>query len=93
MTVKTTAFNPVEYLQSDEEIAEYLTGAYQDDDPAVFVAALGNVVRSKGVARLAEETGLNRESLYKAFNGKAQPKWDTVHRLLHALGVHVTLAA
>ena len=93
MALKTTAFNPVEYLQSDEEIAEYLTDAYQDDDPAVFVAALGNVVRSKGVARLAEETGLNRESLYKAFNGKAQPKWDTVHRLLHALGVHVTLAA
>ncbi len=93
MALKTAAFNPVEYLQSDEEIAEYLTEAYQDDDPAVFVAALGNEVRSKGVARLAEETGLNRESLYKDFNGKAQPKWDTVHRLLHALGVHVTLAA
>jgi probable addiction module antidote protein len=93
MTVKTEAFNPVDYLQGDEEIADYLTEAYQDDDPAVFVAALGNVVRYKGVARLAEETGLNRESLYKAFSGKAQPKWDTVHRLLHALGVRVTLAA
>jgi probable addiction module antidote protein len=93
MAQKTAAFNPVDYLKGDEEIAEYLTGAYQDDDPSVFVAALGNVVRSKGVASLAEETGLNRESLYKAFNGKSQPKWDTVHRLLHALGVRVTLAA
>ncbi|MGM0593556.1 MAG: addiction module antidote protein [Pseudomonadota bacterium] len=93
MALKTAAFNPVDYLQSDEEIADYLTEAYQDDDPAVFVAALGNVVRHKGVARLAKETGLNRESLYKAFNGKSQPKWDTVHRLLHTLGVSVTLAA
>ena len=93
MALQTTAFNPVDYLQGDGEIADYLTDAYQDDDPAVFVAALGNVVRHKGVTRLAEETGLNRESLYKAFSGKSQPKWDTVHRLLHALGVHVTLAA
>jgi probable addiction module antidote protein len=93
MALKTAAFNPVDYLQSDEEIANYLTEAYQDDDPAVFVAALGNVVRHKGVARLAKETGLNRESLYKAFSGKSQPKWDTIHRLLHALGVNVTLAA
>lgn len=93
MALQTAAFNPVDYLKGDEEIADYLTEAYQDDDPAVFVAALGNVVRHKGVSRLAEETGLNRESLYKAFSGKSQPKWDTVHRLLHALGVHVTLAA
>lgn len=93
MALQTAAFNPVDYLQGDEEIADYLTEAYQDDDPAVFVAALGNVVRHKGVSLLAEETGLNRESLYKAFSGKSQPKWDTVHRLLHALGVQVTLAA
>lgn len=93
MTLKTTKFNPVDYLQSDEEVADYLTEAYQDDDPAVFVAALGNIVRHRGGARLAKETGLNRESLYKAFSGKSQPKWDTLHRLLHALGVNVTLAA
>jgi len=90
---KTSPFNPVEYLQSDAEIASYLTEAYEDDNPAVFIVALGHVVRSKGVSNMAEKTGLNRESLYKAFSGKAQPKWDTVHKLLHALGIHMTVAA
>jgi len=89
---KTSPFNPVEYLQSDAEIASYLTEAYEDDNPAVFIVALGHVVRSKGVSNMAEKTGLNRESLYKAFSGKAQPKWDTVHKLLHALEIHMTVA-
>lgn len=91
--VKTTAFNPVDHLQSDEEIANFLTEAYEDKDPSVFILALGHVVRNKGVSKMADKTGLNRESLYKAFSGKAQPKWDTVHRLLHALGVRITVAA
>ncbi len=92
MAIKTTAFNPVDFFESPEEISDYLNDAYQDADPAVFVVALGHVVRYKGVATLAEKTGLNRESLYKVFSGKAQPKWDTLHRLLHALDVRVTLA-
>ena len=85
--------NPIEMLHSDAEIAELLAEAYEDKDPAVFVAALGHVVKHKGVAQMAEATGLNRESLYKAFNGKTQPKWSTVHKLLHALGVHFSGAA
>ncbi|MGI9278230.1 MAG: addiction module antidote protein [Endozoicomonas sp.] len=92
MALKLTPMNPVEMLQ-DNEIAEFLTEAYLDDDPAVFIIALGDVVKHKGVTELARQTGLNRESLYKAFNGKAQPRWDTVHRLLKALGVRLTIAA
>jgi len=93
MNIKTTPFNPVDYLQGDAEIADYLTAAYQDDDPAVFIVALGHVARHKGIAQLARETGLNRESLYKTFNGKVQPKWDTVHRLLKAMKVELAIAA
>ncbi|WP_410493872.1 addiction module antidote protein [Endozoicomonas sp. 8E] len=51
------------------------------------------MVRHEGIAQLAEQTGLNRESLYKTFNGKVQPRWDTVHRLLKALGVKLEIAA
>lgn len=91
--VKTQLFNPVDFLESDQEIADFLTEAYNDKDPAVFILALGHVVRNKGVSKMAEQTGLNRESLYKAFSGKAQPKWDTVHRLLHALDIQITVAA
>lgn len=92
MTVKTRSFSPVEMLHSDAEITEWLTEAYEDEDPAVFVAALGEVVKQKGVTKMAKAAGLNRESLYKAFNGKAQPQWSTVHRLLHALDVHLMAA-
>jgi probable addiction module antidote protein len=93
MSTKTTPFNPIVFLKSDDEIAEYLTEAYQDDDPAVFIVALGHVARQRGLAQLAEDTGLNRESLYKTFNGKVQPKWDTVHRLLKAMKVDLAIAA
>ena len=93
MSTKTTPFNPMVFLKSDDEIAEYLTEAYQDDDPAVFIVALGHVARHRGLAQLAEATGLNRESLYKTFNGKVQPKWDTVHRLLKAMKVDVAIVA
>lgn len=93
MNIRTTPFNPVNYLKGDAEIADYLTDAYQDDDPAVFIVALGHVAKRKGLAQLAKETGLNRESLYKTFNGKVQPKWDTVHRLLKAMKVELAIAA
>ena len=92
MGLKLTPLNPVEMLR-DDEIASFLTEAYQDDDPAVCIIALGDVVKHRGVAELARQTGLNRESLYKAFNGKVQPRWDTVHRLLKALGVKLAVAA
>lgn len=83
----------MDFLKTDDEISAYLTEAYRDDDPAVFIVALGHVVKQKGLAQLAEDTGLNRESLYKTFNGKVQPKWDTVHRLLKAMKVELAIAA
>lgn len=93
MSNKTTPFNPMDFLKTDDEIAAYLTEAYRDDDPAVFIVALGHVAKHKGIAQLAEDTGLNRESLYKTFNGRVQPKWDTVHRLLKAMKVELAIAA
>jgi probable addiction module antidote protein len=90
---KLTEYNPFEHLLTDGELPEYLTNAYEDEDPAVFVIALGHAIKHKGVAQVAEAAGLNRESLYKVINGKVQPKWDTIHRLMHALGVHLTVAA
>ena len=56
MSIKTTPFNPVDFLKSDDEIADYLTEAYRDDDPAVFIVALGHVARHRGLAQLAEVT-------------------------------------
>ena len=88
----TRPFNPLDYLHNDEEIADYLTSAYQDEDPNVFVVALGHVIRQKGVATIAERSGLARESLYKTISGRVRPKWDTIHRLLKALDVSLHVA-
>ena len=92
MGEKLTPFNPVDFLQGEDEIAEFLSEAYLDDDPNVFIIALGHVAKHKGISTLAKETGLNRESLYKTFSGKVQPKWDTIHRLLRALKVRLAVA-
>ncbi|HEY7905803.1 MAG TPA: addiction module antidote protein [Wenzhouxiangella sp.] len=88
-----TEYNPFDHLLREDELSQYLTDAYEDEDPAVFVVALGHAIKHKGVAQVAKAAGLNRESLYKVINGQVQPKWDTIHRLMRALGMHVSVAA
>ena len=91
--MNVSEFNPVNLLGSNEEIAEYLAEAYLDEDPNVFVVALGNVVKHRGLAEVALDTGLNRESLYKTFSGRVQPKWDTIHRLMKSLDLNLEITA
>ena len=93
MTVKTKLFNPFDYLETQEEINEYLSECFKEDDPQLFINALGHLARHHGMTNVARESGLNRESLYKVFNGKTQPKWDTIHRLMKVLHVSLTVAA
>ena len=66
MAVKTTRFDSAEYLDSDEAINAYLEEALETDDPAFITQALGTVARAHGMSQIAKETGLSRESLYKA---------------------------
>ena len=87
--MKTSKFNPVDYLETEAEISEYLHEAFLDDDPQVFVIALGHLVKYHGVAKVAGMTGLNRESLYKTLNGETSPTWVTMHRLMKALKIDV----
>ena len=91
MTTKTTPFNPVDYLESEEEIAQYLNEAYQEDDSRLFMIALGNVAKTKGVSNIAKKTGLNRESLYKVFSGQTSPHWSTVQNVMKALGCQLAI--
>ena len=93
MKTETKPYNPFDHLLTQEDMSDYLTQAFLDDDPAVFVTALGHVARAKGIAQLATDTGLNRESLYKALSGKTQPKWDTVQRIIKALNINLHIAA
>jgi len=84
---KTTPFDASEYLDSEVMMAEYLTVALEDENPEVFVSALGNVAKAKGMAQIAKDAGLSRESLYKSLNGQSKPEFDTVRKVLAALGV------
>jgi|TARA_A100001015_G_C14531589_1_gene534345 probable addiction module antidote protein len=93
MKTQTKPLDIRDFLHSDEEIAEYINEAYHDENPRMFLIALGNVVRSKGVSKVAQETGLGRESLYKVFSGSASPKWDTLKKLLDNLGIEINMQA
>lgn len=93
MQTETSSYNPVNFFQNDSEIAVYLTDAFMDDDPDSFIIALGHVAKAKGIAKLATDTGLNRESLYKALSGKTHPRFDTVQRIIKALKMNVQLAS
>lgn len=93
MKTQTKPLDIHDFLHSDEEIAEYINEAYHDENPRMFLIALGNVVRSKGVSKVAQETGLGRESLYKVFSGSASPKWDTLKKLLDNLGIEINMQA
>jgi probable addiction module antidote protein len=97
MTEKPTETQPwdiTRYLDSDEAIAAYIDAALGEDDPAVLAAALGDVARAKGMTQIARETGLGRESLYKALSPEGNPAFGTVQKVVRSLGLkfHVTAA-
>ncbi len=85
-------FDATDYLDSEEMIAEYLTAALEDENPDVFLVALADVAKARGMSAVAEGAGLGRESLYKALAPGAKPRYDTVLKVLHSLGVKLTVA-
>lgn len=89
---RTTTWDPAKYLDSDEAAAAYLDAALKEDDPALLAAALGDVARAKGMTQIARETGLGRESLYKALSSDGNPEFGTVQKVVRSLGLklHVT---
>jgi len=89
--MKTRPFNPVSLLETRQDIEAYLQDALHDEDPRVFIAALGNIIRARGVAAVARQAGINRESLYRMLKGQRMPRWDTVARLLDALGIRLEM--
>lgn len=91
--VRVTEFDASAFLDDDEVVAEYLTAALEDEDPDVFLAAVGNVAKARGMSAFAERAGLGRESLYKALTPGAKPRYDTVLRVLQSLGVKLSVSA
>lgn len=82
-----TPFDAADYLDNEETIAAYLTEALEDPDPDIFIVAVKTVARARGMTQLAKDTGLGRESLYKALAPGAKPRFETVMKVVRALGV------
>ncbi|AWN41207.1 addiction module antidote protein [Methylobacterium durans] len=87
-----TPFDASEFLDSEESIAEYLAAALEDPDPDLFVAALGDVAKARGMTQIAREAGLGRESLYKALTPGSKVRYETVRKVMDVLGVRLTVS-
>ncbi len=85
-------FDAADYLDSEEVIAEYLNFALASGDAELFLQAIADVAKARGMSQIAKETGLGRESLYKALAPGAKPRYDTVLKLLRALGVELHMS-
>jgi probable addiction module antidote protein len=85
----TRPWDPAEHLHTDEDMAAYLEAALEDGDAALIAAALGDIARAKGMTQLARETGLGRESLYKALSPLGNPEFATIMKVVGALGLRL----
>ena len=85
----TTAWDPADHLQSEEEKAAYLEAALEEGDPALIAAALGDIARAKGMTQVARDAGLGRESLYKALSPAGNPEFATILKVVAALGLQL----
>lgn len=90
---KLKPFDTSAFLDDDEVVAEYLTAALEDSDPNVFLVAIGQVAKARGMSAIADRAGLGRESLYKALTPGAKPRYDTVFKVLQSLGVKLSVSA
>ena len=91
MTVTYATFDASDFLDNDEVIAEYLSLAAQDENPDVLLAALSNVAKARGMAQVARDAGLGRESLYKALAPGSHPRFETISAVMRALKVRMEI--
>ncbi len=97
MALKTRPFDAAEYLEDDEAIVEYLEEAMkvaiEDSDPSFLAVALGTVARARGMSKVAQASGLSRESLYKSLSAEGNPEFGTVLRVMQAMGLKLSIKA
>jgi probable addiction module antidote protein len=90
---KLKAFDITCHLDSEEAMAEYLSQVLEDGDNAELIRALGHIAKAKGMATVAKDSGLGRESLYKALAEGSQPRFDTITKVINALGLKMSVHA
>lgn len=93
MAIKLRKWDSAEHLKTEEDIQAYLQASIEESngDAAFIAKALGNIAKAKGITQLAKDTGLGRESLYKALSGDVNPSFDTVIKVVKALNLRLVI--
>ncbi|CBL46173.1 Predicted transcriptional regulator [gamma proteobacterium HdN1] len=84
-------YDAADYLDSEEAVTAYLNAILEENDPSLLASALGDVAKARGMTQIAKDSGIGRESLYKALRDGANPRFDTINRVMHALGVSLVV--
>jgi probable addiction module antidote protein len=90
--METSKFDIADYLDSNEMIAEYLNTVLAEGNDADLIAAIGNIAKSIGMTKIAQETGLSRPSLYKALSDGSKPQFETIMKVLRAIGGQIQIS-
>ena len=90
---KLKAFDITRHLDSEEAMAEYLSQVLEGGDNDELIRALGHIAKAKGMATVAKDSGLGRESLYKVLSAGSQPRFDTISKVINALGLKISVHA
>ena len=93
MSTEITDYDTSEYLENEQDIIAYLNAIAEYDDPALMQAALGNVAKARGMTQIAKDAGVGRESLYKSLSKDGNPSFQTIAKVIHALGGRPTIQA
>ncbi|MBS7125684.1 MAG: putative addiction module antidote protein [Collinsella sp.] len=93
MSTEITDYDTSEYLENEQDIIAYLNAIAEYDDPALMQAALGNVAKARGMTQIAKDAGVGRESLYKSLSKDGNPSFQTITKVIHALGGRLTIQA
>lgn len=92
MPIETIPWDVTEHLDSEEAIAAFLDAIFEEGDPRLMAAAIGDVARARGMSEIAERTGLSRESLYRALSREGNPEMATIVKVMRALGMRVSVS-
>jgi probable addiction module antidote protein len=92
-TKKTLPWDAAEHLESEKDMVAYLDAALEEGDAALVAAALGDIARAKGMSEISRQTGLGRESLYKALSPEGNPELGTILKVVRSLGLSLHAAA
>ncbi|CAH1661148.1 HTH cro/C1-type domain-containing protein [Hyphomicrobiales bacterium] len=90
MALETTRWDSSKYLDSEEAIVAYMDAVLEEGDPALVTHALGQIAKARGMTQIARETGLSRESLYRALSAEGHPEFATVMKVMRALGLRLS---